>query len=117
MNTTMAVVGDTGQAILLAFTRALSDFAAFIPKFLGALVVLLVGWLISRMVSALVTRGLRAVRFNQIADKAEIDQFLARAGVRMDPAAVVGTMAFWFLMLSFLIAAFGALGLSQVETV
>ena len=63
------------------------------------------------------TKGLRTVRFNQIADRAEIDEFLSRAGVRMDPAQVVGKMAFWFLMLSFVIAAFGALGLSQVETV
>ena len=111
------VITDTGDAVLYAFTDALSDFAAFIPKLLGALLILGIGWLISSLVSGLVTRGLRMVRFNQIADRAEIDQFLARAGVRMDPAAVVGKMAFWFLMLSFLIAAFGALGLSQVESV
>ena len=111
------VITDTGDAVLYAFTDALSDFAAFIPKLIGALLILLIGWLISSLVSGLVTRGLRMVRFNQIADRAEIDQFLARAGVRMDPAAVVGKMAFWFLMLSFMIAAFGALGLSQVETV
>ena len=79
--------------------------------------VLLIGWLISSLVEKLVARGLRMVRFNQIADRAEIDEFLARAGVRMDPAQVVGKMAFWFLMLSFVIAAFGALGLDQVETV
>ena len=111
------VITDTGDAVLYAFTDALSDFAAFIPKLLGALLILGIGWLISSLVSGLVTRGLRMIRFNQIADRAEIDQFLARAGVRMDPAAVVGKMAFWFLMLSFVIAAFGALGLSQVESV
>ncbi|HEU5317434.1 MAG TPA: small-conductance mechanosensitive ion channel [Chloroflexota bacterium] len=116
-NGAVPVVMSWGDAIMISFTRAFGDFMAFIPKFLGALVILLVGWLISSLVASLVTRGLRMVRFNQIADRAEIDQFLARAGVRMDPAAVVGKMAFWFLMLSFLIAAFGALGLSQVEGV
>src|SRR5688500_5809762 len=111
------VITDTGDAVLYAFTDALSDFAAFIPKLIGALLILLIGWLISSLVSGLVTKGLRMVRFNQIADRAEIDQFLAKAGVRMDPAQVVGKMAFWFLMLSFMIAAFGALGLSQVQGV
>jgi hypothetical protein len=111
------VITDTGDAVLYAFTDALSNFAAFIPKLLGALLILLIGWFISSLVENLLTRGLRMVRFNQIADRAEIDQFLAKAGVRMDPAQVVGKMAFWFLMLSFVIAAFGALGLSQVETV
>ena len=111
------LVTNTGDAIMFALTGALADFMSFIPKLIGALVVLLVGWLISNLVAGLVTRGLRMVRFNQIADRAEIDQFLAKAGVRMDPAAVVGKLAFWFLMLSFIIAAFGALGLSQMQTV
>ncbi len=111
------MVYDWGDAIMVSLTRALGDFMSFIPKVIGALVILLVGWLISRLVATVVTRGLRAVRFDQIADKAEIDQFLAKAGVQMDPAAVVGKLAFWFLMLSFLIAAFGTLGLSQVEGV
>ena len=35
----------------------------------------------------------------------------------MDPAQVVGKLVYWFLMLSFLIAFFGALGLSQIEGV
>jgi hypothetical protein len=117
MDSSIGVVSDWGQAIMLAVTRALSDFMSFVPKLIGALVILLIGWLISRVVSTLVTKGLRAVRFNQIADRAEIDQFLAKAGVRMDPASVVGKFVYWFLMLSFLIAAFGALGLSQVEGV
>lgn len=117
MDTSMAVVNDWGTAIMVALTRALGDFMAFIPKLLGALLLLLVGWLISRALEALVSKGLRAIRFNQIADKAEIDQFLAKAGVRMDPASVVGKLVYWFVMLSFLISAFGALGLSQVEGV
>jgi hypothetical protein len=117
MDATVGTVQSWGDAIMLSLTRALGDVMAFVPKLIGALIILLVGWLISRLVAGLVTKGLRAVRFNQIADKAEIDQFLAKAGVRMDPAQVVGKFAYWFLMLSFLIAAFGALGLEQVEGV
>jgi hypothetical protein len=116
-NGAVPVVMSWGDAIMLSLARAMGDFMAFIPKLLGALLILLVGWLLSSLVAGLITRGLRMIRFNQIADRAEIDQFLARAGVRLDPAAVVGKLAFWFLMLSFMIAAFGALGLPQVELV
>lgn len=117
MERTGAVVTGWGDAILFALTGALADFMSFIPKLIGALVILLVGWLISSALAALVTKGLRAIRFNQIADRAEIDQFLAKAGVRMDPSAVVGRLAYWFLMLSFFVAAFSALGLSQINVV
>src|SRR5687768_14994571 len=111
------VITNTGDAVLYAFTDALSDFAAFIPKLFGALLILAIGWLISSLIAGLVTRGLRMVRFNQIADRAEIDQFLLRAGVRLDPAAVIGKLAFWFLMLFFIGAAFSAFGLEQVQVV
>jgi len=110
-------VYDIGDTIMLSLVRAFEDFFAFIPKLLGALVLLFIGWLIARALDAVVTRGLRVIRFNQIADRAEIDQFLAKAGIRMDPASVVGKMVYWFVMLSFVISAFGALGLSQVEGV
>jgi hypothetical protein len=99
---------------MTALAGALAMFLAFIPKLLGALVILLVGWLIARVVYSLVVRGLRLVHFNQIADRAEIDQFLARAGVRMDPAMVVAKLAYWFLLLIFIGAAFNAFGLPQV---
>jgi hypothetical protein len=102
---------------MFSLTGALADFMAFIPKLLGALVILLVGWLIAKAVQALVTKGLQVVRFNQIADRAEIDQFLVRAGVHADPASVVGRLAYWFLMLIFFVAAFSALGLPQVSGV
>jgi len=117
MNGTVTLVTSWGDAIFLALTGALHDILGFVPRLVGALVILLVGWLIARVVAGLVTRGLRAVRFNQIAQRAEIDQLLDKAGVRLDPAAVVGRLAYWFLFLIFIGAAFNAFGLTQVNTV
>lgn len=117
MDNAAFAVRDFGDAVMISLARALGDFMSFIPKLIGALLLLLVGWIIAKALEALVTRGLRMVRFNQIADRAEIDQFLLKAGVRMDPASVVGRLVYWFIILSFLLSAFGALGLSQVEGV
>jgi hypothetical protein len=117
MQQTTATVATWGDAIFLALAGALNDLLLFLPRLLGALVILLVGWLLAKAVEALVAKGLRAVRFNQVADRAEIDQFLDRAGVRLDPAAVVGKLAYWFLLLIFIGAAFNAFGLTQVNAV
>jgi hypothetical protein len=72
------VVAGWADAIFLALTGAVRDLVAFVPRLLGALVILLVGWLLARLVEGLVTRGLRALRFNRLADRAEIDEVLAR---------------------------------------
>jgi hypothetical protein len=117
MNQTVPVVASWGDAIFVALTGALNDLLLFVPRLLGALAILLVGWLLAKVVEALVAKGLRAVRFNQVADRAELDQFLDRAGVRLDPAAVVGKLAYWFLLLIFVGAAFNAFGLTQVTVV
>jgi hypothetical protein len=117
MEQTAATVRTWGDAIFLALTNALNDILLFIPRLIGALIILLVGWLIAKAVEALVSKGLRAVRFNEVADRAEIDQFLDRAGVRLDPSAVVGKLAYWFLLLIFVGAAFNAFGLTQVNTI
>ena len=114
MNQTVPVVASWGDAIFVALTGALNDLLLFVPRLLGALAILLVGWLLAKVVEALVAKGLRAVRFNQVADRAELDQFLDRAGVRLDAASVVGKLAYWFLLLIFVGAAFNAFGLTQV---
>jgi len=110
-------VTDFGQAVMGSLALALAMIMGFIPKLLGALLILLVGWLIARLAYSLVVRGLRLVRFNQVADRAEIDQFLLNAGVRMDPAQVVATLVYWFLLLIFVGAAFNAFGLPQVTDI
>lgn len=106
-----------GSSLRIAFQDALSDLFAFIPRLFGAIILLLVGWFLGKLVGTLVTKALRAVQFNTIADKAEIDDFLRNAGVKMDPAAVVGAIARWFIYLIFFLTAFDALGLTQVSAV
>jgi small-conductance mechanosensitive channel len=108
---------DTGDALLLAFSDALRTFFAFIPRLIGAIVVLLVGLFLGRLVATLVTKGLRMVRFDQIADRAEIDDFLRDAGVRMDPAAVVGELAKWFVYIVFFQIAASTLGIPELTAI
>ena len=108
---------DFGDSLELALREAVTDLFEFIPRLVGAIILLLLGWFLGKLIGGLVTRALRAVRFNEVADKAEIDEFLRNAGVRMDPAAVVGAFVRWFIYLIFFLSAFNALGLTQVSAV
>lgn len=102
---------DNLQASLIGVVTAI---VAFLPALLAAIVLLIVGWLLGKLVGAIVTRVLRAVRFNDIAEKAEIDTFIEKAGIRAGPSAVVGGLARWAIYLIFFLMAFAALGLPQV---
>ena len=111
------MITDAGDALLLAFSDALRTFFAFLPRLLGAVVVLIIGLFVGRAVAALVTRLLRMVGFDRIADRAEIDDFLRNAGVRMDPAAVMGELAKWFVYLIFFQVAASTIGVPELTAI
>lgn len=108
---------DFGDSLRIAFRDALTTLFGFLPNLIGAIILLLVGWFVGKLVGKLVTGALRAVKFNTIAEKAEIDDFLANAGMKADPSSVVGAIVRWFIYLIFFLTAFDALGLTQVSAV
>ena len=65
------VVNDIGQAFLLGVAEAIRVFFSFLPGLVGAIIILLIGLFVGRLVATVVTRGLRAIGFDRIADRAE----------------------------------------------
>ena len=101
--------------MLLEATREFfHQIAAFLPRLLLALVVVVVGWLFAKATRFAVVRGLRAVNFNVLTERAGTDNFLRQAGVRGDTSALFGIVAFWVVILASLIIAFNGLGLTYI---
>ncbi len=111
----MATVTNWGEAILSALASALDLVLTFIPKLIGFLVILLVGWLIATAVSKAVTLLLRKVGFDRLGDRIGLTRLEQRMGVHMDTAGILGKIVYWFLFLVFLIPAVNALGLTSVS--
>ena len=110
-------VTDLGQALLTSFAAALALFFSGIPKVIAFLVILAIGWMIASALAAVVTRVLRTIRFNELASRAGLSEFVKRMGVQMDPSAFVANIAKWFVRLVVLVVAFDALGLPAVSQV
>lgn len=110
-------VQNTGDAVRSAFTDALSVFFRFIPHLIGALILLLIGLIVGRVVGTIVTKALRAIRFDQVAERAEIGPLLRNAGVRLDAAGVIGGLIKWFIYIIFFQAAANILGFAQLTTI
>ncbi len=92
----------------------LHQTAMFLPKLLLALVVVLVGWLLAKAARFAVERGLRAVNFNVLTERAGTDNFLQQAGMRGDTTTLFGLVGFWVVILAALIIAFNGLGLTYI---
>ncbi|MFL5706020.1 MAG: mechanosensitive ion channel family protein [Ktedonobacteraceae bacterium] len=113
----MTVVRNWGDAIISALANALNLVLTFIPRLLGFLVILLVGWIIATVVSKAVTFLLRKVGFDRLGDRIGLTRFEQRMGVNMDSAGILGRIVYWFLFLIFLVPAADALGLPAVSNI
>jgi hypothetical protein len=92
-------------------------FMEAIPKVIGFLVILIIGWLIAAALARVVSTLLRTVRFNDLAHRAGLSGFVQQLGLRTDAAGFVARTAAWFVRLIVLVTAFDALGLPAVSQV
>ncbi len=105
------------QAVINAFGNAISGVFAFIPRLVGFLVILLVGWIVAWAVDKALTVLLRKVGFDRLSDRVGLTRMEQQMGMRMDAAQLLGRIAFWFIFLIFLVPATDSLGLPTVSNV
>jgi small-conductance mechanosensitive channel len=76
-----------------------------------------VGYIVAKILQALVARVLKAVGFDGWMERGGIKQFFDRAQTRETPATVLGKLAFWFVFIIAITMAADALGIRQVSAV
>src|SRR3989338_1415838 len=86
-------------------------FVAFVPALIGAVIVFVVGWSISVGLGKLIAEILKKIRFNQIFEKGNWDEALAKADIKVDASAFIGAIVKWVFVVVFLMAAVEVLGL------
>jgi len=106
-----APLQNAGDALL----QLLNEVLLFLPRLITFAVILLIGYIIARIVRTLLTKGLRAIHFDDVADRAGVTRALQLAGTRLDAAAVLAAVAFWWIFLVFIEMAVNALGLTQIS--
>jgi hypothetical protein len=106
-----------GEALRSSLAGALNIVLAAVPRILGFLVILVVGWILSSLLARGVAALLRAVRFEDLARRSGFAGFVQKMGVRTDSSGVIASVAKWFVRLITLVVAFDMLGLPAVSGV
>src|SRR3712207_9214400 len=85
--------------ILESLQGALSTFLEYIPQLIGAIIILVIGYIVAKILKAVVSRVLQGIGFDGWMERGGIKQFLDRAQTRETPATVLGTLVFWFVFI------------------
>lgn len=103
-----AILQSSFQELWLAFVR-------FVPNFIVAVVIFLIGWAIASLLDKVVAQIVKSVKVDQALRGLKVEEGLKRAGFSLNSGAFVGKLVKWFVIIAFLVAALDALGLGQVN--
>jgi Conserved TM helix len=113
----MTPITDWGAAIYASLAGALVLLFSAVPRIIGFLLIILIGWFIAGLIGRVVASLLRTVKFNDLAKRAGISDFVRNTGIQTDPAGAFAGLVLWFVRLIVLVVAFDALGLPAVSQV
>jgi len=84
----------------------------FLPRLVGVLIILFVGWIIAAMVQKVITRFLKLARLDTVSEKIGIANVLTKGDINYTLSEIVGVLIYWLMMLVVVLAAVNALQLT-----
>lgn len=101
------------QSVLLEPARTiLTQIGQFLVNVLLVIIILIVGWIISKIIKNLVTRLLRIIKIDDISDRIELDSLLAKGGITYSLSELIGVICYWLALLITFVVAVNAIGLT-----
>ena len=95
----------------------LKKILTFLPVLLGALIILIVGWIIAKAIRRLIDFVLKAIRFDALADKAGITTILKKGDLKITAREVISGLVYWLVIIMVLVMVLNALDLPKASDV
>lgn len=104
----------TGDALILALTTFWERLASFVPRLGGALLILLIGYVVAKISAKLSSALLQRLGFDRAWQRVKLSNALDEAGLKVEGSEIMGKVVFWFVMLLFFVSVSEMLGLTNL---
>ncbi|HRG32287.1 MAG: hypothetical protein JNK69_08180 [Saprospiraceae bacterium] len=98
-----------------SFYNLMQSFIMYIPSLINAVLILLVGWVIAKIIQWVILRLSHAMGIDNLAKKSGVHRFLEKRGVKNGFSGILSRICFWAIMLIVLVNFFNHLGLELVS--
>jgi hypothetical protein len=99
------------STLLQSLRNSWNEVASALPDLGLALLLLVAGWLIAKLMRKLAIKALRAARVDDIAERSGLDDYLVQGGVEHTTVTLIGGAVYWLILAAVFIALLDALGL------
>ena len=97
--------------------QMLTKILNFLPVLLGALLILIIGWIVAKAIRRLINWLLVMARFDVMADKTGISEVLRKGNLAISAREVISGLVYWLIIIMVLVMAVDALGLPKASDV
>ena len=87
----------------------------FLLEIAAAIVIILAGWVVGAVLGRVTSQIIKSLKFDKVLNSAGAGDLLSRAGFNLNSGAFLGGLVKWFIIITFLVASFDVLGLTQVN--
>lgn len=108
------MIATWGDVLSLSLKSVWLGIADFIPTFLAAVIIAIIGWIIGAILCKLVSQLIKLAKVDNALRAAGVEKVVEKAGFKLDSGAFLGALVKWFFIIVFLVAALDVLGLKEV---
>jgi hypothetical protein len=113
----MTTVTDWTAGLITGLTAGMAHFFGAIPNILGALILLVIGWIVAGIVGGLVTKLCQGIHVDTVGDRVGVNDFLRKSGSQLRSSSVIGEIVKWVVRLVFIEMAAEQLGMPQISLI
>ncbi len=101
--------------LLEILSDLLSRFLHVVPSILGAILIVIAGWIIAKIAARLLGRLLRSLRIDHLTDRLNEIEIVNKASLKILPSVFLSKLLYYFILLIFFIAATDILNMPAVS--
>lgn len=95
--------------------QLLTSMVATLPKLLGCLVILILGYIISKIVASVIKTVISKAGVDKLGKKIEEVDFIRKNNIEIKISGILSRIIFYFMMLIFIVAATDVLGMPALS--
>lgn len=103
------------STLLSSLRESFDGILAMAPDFGLAVLLLIAGWLVAKLVRRLAIRMMRTARVDELAERSGFDDFLVQGGVELTTISLIAGALYWLILAAVFVALLDALGLRAAD--
>ncbi len=104
------------NVIISSFQNAWNTIVQFLPSFIGALVVLIIGLLIAALLRSLFEKVIDALKIDALLKKTGFEEIVERSGYHLNSGKFIGGLIYWFIVIAIILSISDVLSLWGLST-